>query len=67
MSYWYLRRQQLPPAAPPASPGALVSGGPSAAALASHPALRYGMPVGDRLRVFSDFVLEFDTRLRNPK
>ena len=63
-TYWYLRRQQ------PASSGttALVDvSGVSAAALVAHPAMRHGAPVGDRLRVFSNFVLQFDTRMRNPR
>eukprot|EP00887_Chlorella_sp_A99_P004193 scaffold23.g4193.t1 len=61
-SFWIFRRKEAPPL--PVSP---TSGGVSADALAAHPALRHGMPVGDPLRVFSNFVLQFDTRLRNPK
>ena len=29
--------------------------------------LNAGMPVGDRLRLFTDFAASFDTRLRNPR
>lgn len=37
---------------------------PNAPAATQTPA---GMPVGDRLRVFTDYASSFDTRLRNPR
>ncbi|KAL4428150.1 hypothetical protein ABPG75_002239 [Micractinium tetrahymenae] len=58
-TFFYLRQQQQRVAVAPAAGGF--------AAAASHPALKWGMPVGDRLRLFSDYVASFDTRLRNPR
>ncbi|PRW44603.1 mitochondrial nuclease [Chlorella sorokiniana] len=59
-TFFYLRQQQQRPAARPADVGGF-------GAAAAHPALKHGMPVGDRLRLFTDFAASFDTRLRNPR
>ena len=63
-TFLYLRREQQQRALVPAGGGA---GGGGFSAATGHPALKHGMPVGDRLRLFSDFVASFDTRLRNPR
>ncbi|KAL4420173.1 hypothetical protein ABPG77_008309 [Micractinium sp. CCAP 211/92] len=59
-TFFYLRQQQQRVQA------ASTSGG-GFAAVGSHPALKWGVPVGDRLRLFSDYAASFDTRLRNPR
>eukprot|EP00242_Pyramimonas_sp_CCMP2087_P005292 CAMPEP_0198203348 /NCGR_PEP_ID=MMETSP1445-20131203/6615_1 /TAXON_ID=36898 /ORGANISM="Pyramimonas sp., Strain CCMP2087" /LENGTH=365 /DNA_ID=CAMNT_0043874695 /DNA_START=122 /DNA_END=1219 /DNA_ORIENTATION=+ len=35
--------------------------------LGKHPALRYGLPLGQNLRIFKQFVASFDSRTRNPQ
>ncbi|PSC75639.1 Mitochondrial nuclease [Micractinium conductrix] len=60
-TFFYLRHQQQQAA--PAKPRAAEFAPPGAA----KPMFKYGMPVGDRLRLFSDYAASFDTRLRNPR
>ncbi|KAI3428702.1 hypothetical protein D9Q98_007526 [Chlorella vulgaris] len=54
-AFLYVRRQQQPAARLP--DGTEIR----------HQVFKHGMPVGDRLRVFTDYASSFDTRLRNPR
>lgn len=60
-TFLFLRQQQQQRAAQPAAAGGGFAG------VSSHPALKHGMPVGDRLRLFTNYAASFDTRLRNPR
>lgn len=55
-TYWYVKSLQ-----PPQRPIVEV---PS---LTDHPTGKYGLPTADQVRVFTDFIVSYDNRLRNPK
>lgn len=56
---WLTRRTES------ALPGARREVGASSPPV--HPALKHGVPKTSTFRAFTDYVLEFDSRLRNPK
>ena len=58
--YGYMSQRQRRPGAP-----APVMVSP-AAPPASHPALRWGVPIKERIRVFEDHVVGYDSAMRNP-
>jgi endonuclease G, mitochondrial len=62
-AYWLLRHPRLGPAHEKEK----SAGGIEPIGLSQHPALKHGMPKADRLCMYSNFVVSFDTRLRNPK
>ena len=62
----------VPPSVPPLTPqnhpgGRVVATAGDAAALAAHPALKYGAPATERLRAYEGFVSCLDGATRNPK